>query len=138
MTIKNQIDKVLSNEATKNIWRGDYLSEEWILASALNKILFDIPLNQSQNCHCIEDLYFMLKNPKVIIKIKNKMEQLFRVKKDAVITSFDFNAITEHSSDAECIAALKKQPSIIKYFSKHPENYLEMVNEKKPIFKVKK
>ena len=138
MTIKNQIDKVLSNEPTKNVWRGNYLSEEWNLASELNKILFDIPLNQSQNCHCIEDLYFMLKNPKVIIKIKNKMEQLFRVKKDAVITSFDFNAITEHSSDAECITALKKQPSIIKYFTKYPENYLELVNGKKATAKNKK
>ena len=138
MTVENQIDKVLSNEATKNIWRGDYLSDEWNLASELNKILFDIPLNQSQNCHCIEDLYFMLKNPKVIIKIKNKMEQLFRVKKDAVITSFDFNAITENSSDAECIEALKKQPYIIKYFSKHPENYLEMVEGKKKTVKNKK
>ena len=37
MTIKNQIDKVLSNEPKKNIWRGDYLSEEWNLASELNK-----------------------------------------------------------------------------------------------------
>jgi len=138
MTIKDKIDKVLENEPKKNIWRGDYLSEEWNLASELNKILFDIPLNQSRNCHCIEDLYFMLKNPKVIIKIKNKMEQLFKLRKDTVLTSFDFNTITENSSDAECIAALKKYPALIKHFSKYPENYLEMVNGKKRIFKVKK
>jgi len=138
MNIKSQIDTLLKNEATKNVWRGDYLSEEWILASELNKILFDIPLNQSRTCNCIEDLYFMIKAPKIEIKIKNKMEKLFKLRKDTVLTSFDFNAITETSSDAECISALKKYPSLIKHFEVYPENYLELVEGKKATVKNKK
>jgi hypothetical protein len=125
--MQNEIDKVLSYEKTKSIWRGNHLSYEWQEANKLNITLFGISLNKAQKCECIEDLFFALKRPNITNKITEKMEKQFHVKKGAVIMSFGVDTITEHSTDKQCISALKHNPVLIKFFEKVPENWQKIV-----------
>jgi len=125
--MQNEIDKVLSYEKTKSIWRGNHLSTEWQEANKLNITLFGISLNKAQKCECIEDLFFALKRPNITNKIIEKMEKQFHVKKGAVIMSFGVDTITEHSTDKQCISALKHNPVLIKFFEKVPENWQKIV-----------
>jgi hypothetical protein len=125
--MQEKIDKILSYEKTKSIWRGNHLSTEWIEANELNISLFGISLNRSAKCECLEDLFFALKRPNIINKITEKMEKQFHVKKGKVIMSFGTDAITEHSTDKQCIAALKNNPVLIKFFEKVPENWEKIV-----------
>ena len=125
--MENRIKEVLSYEKTKNEWRGNHLSDEWQKANKLNIDLFGISLNKAQKCECIEDLFFALKRPNIVNKIKEKMEKQFQVKKGNVIMSFGVDAITEHSTDAQCISALKHNPKLIKFFEKVPENWEKIV-----------
>ncbi len=134
--MQNEIDKVLSYEKTKSIWRGNSLSTEWIEANKLNITLFGISLNKAQKCECIEDLFFALKRPNITNKIIEKMEKQFHVKKGAVIMSFGVDTITEHSTDAQCISALKHNPVLIKFFDKVPENWEKIVGIKEDIKEV--
>jgi hypothetical protein len=131
--MQEQINKVLSYEKTKNIWRGNHLSEEWIEANKLNITLFGISLNKAKKCECIEDLFFALKRPNITNKIIEKMEKQFHVKKGAVIMSFNADTITEHSTDSQCISALKSNPTLIKFFEKVPENWEKIVGIKEDI-----
>ena len=55
------------------------------------------------------------------------MEKQFHVKKGAVIMSFGVDTITEHSTDKQCISALKHNPALIKFFEKVPENWQKIV-----------
>ena len=115
------IKRVLSHEPTKNKWRTKYNSVEFQEASKLNHLLFGVDLNRSAKCECIEDLFFMLKNPKSTIKIKDEMERKYFLKKGKVLTSFKFpNPITSNSSDEELAKALELEPAIIKFFDKVP------------------
>jgi hypothetical protein len=125
--MEEEINKVLSYEKTKSIWRGNHLSTEWIEANKLNITLFGISLNKAQKCECIEDLFFALKRPNITNKIIEKMEKQFHVKKGAVIMSFGVDTITEHSTDKQCISALKHNPVLIKFFDKVPENWKKIV-----------
>ena len=121
------LEKVKLSESTKNKWRNDFQSEEWRNANTLNKHLFGITLNQSKGCQCLEDLFFMLNKE----SIKNKVMNQFKLKKGRVITSFLHSTITEDSSDAEFIKALKASPATIKFFESYPENWEEIVSGKK-------
>lgn len=125
--MENRINKVLSYEKTKSEWRGNHLSIEWQEANKLNIDLFGISLNKAQKCECIEDLFFALKRPNIINKITEQMEKQFYVKKGSVIMSFGIDTITEHSTDAQCISALKHNPVLIKFFEKVPENWQKIV-----------
>ena len=125
--MEERINKVLSYEKTKSEWRGNHLSIEWQEANKLNIDLFGISLNKAQKCECIEDLFFALKRPNIINKITEKMEKQFYVKKGSVIMSFGIDTITEHSTDAQCISALKHNPVLIKFFDKVPENWQKIV-----------
>lgn len=129
--MKKLLNKVLKSEATKDKWRDDYNSQEWIDANTLNRQLFGIGLNQSKGCQCIEDLFFMLKRESTKKRIMNK----FRVKRGSVITSFLHATVTEHSTDDEIIAMLKVSPASIKFLSEYPENWKQIVsgkNKRKP------
>ena len=68
--MEERINKVLSYEKTKSEWRGNHLSIEWQEANKLNIELFGISLNKAQKCECIEDLFFALKRPNIVNKIK--------------------------------------------------------------------
>jgi len=125
--MQEQIDKVLSYESTKSEWRGNSLSKEWNEANQLNISLFGISLNKAQKCECIEDLFFALKRPNIVNKIIEKMEKQFHVKKGSVVMSFNADTITEHSTDVQCISALKSNPNLIKFFDKVPENWQKIV-----------
>ena len=131
--MENRINKVLSYEKTKSEWRGNHLSIEWQEANKLNIDLFGISLNKAQKCECIEDLFFALKRPNIINKITEKMEKQFHVKKGSVVMSFGADTITEHSTDAQCISALKHNPTLIKFFEKVPENWKKLVGIKEDI-----
>ena len=125
--MENRINKVLSYENTKSEWRGNHLSIEWQEANKLNIDLFGISLNKAQKCECIEDLFFALKRPNIVNKITEKMEKQFHVKKGSVVMSFGADTITEHSTDKQCISALKHNPTLIKFFEKVPENWQKIV-----------
>lgn len=128
-----RINRVLSYECTKHLWRGNHLSDEWNEANELNIDLFGISLNRSVKCECIEDLFVALKRPNIINKIKEKMEKEFHVKKGSVVMSFGADTITEHSTDKQCISALKHNPTLIKFFDKVPENWRKIVGIKEDI-----
>ena len=132
--MEKKINKVLSYENTKQVWRSNPNSTEWIEANELNVLLFDIQLNKSAKCECIEDLFFALKRDNIINKITEKMEKEFFVKKGVLIQSFNHDAISEHSTDAECLEALKISPEIIKFFDKVPDWFVEG-KKKKPVVK---
>ena len=125
--MENRIKEVLSYECTKHLWRGNHLSDEWQKANKLNIDLFGISLNKAQKCECIEDLFFALKRPNIVNKIIEKMEKQFHVKKGSVVMSFGADTITEHSTDKQCISALKHNPTLIKFFEKVPENWQKLV-----------
>ena len=131
--MEEKINRVLSYENTKSEWRGNHLSIEWQEANKLNIDLFGISLNKAQKCECIEDLFFALKRPNIINKITGKMEKQFHVKKGSVVMSFGADTITEHSTDKQCISALKHNPTLIKFFEKVPENWQKLVGIKEDI-----
>jgi hypothetical protein len=121
--MENLIKQVLASESTKNQWRNKYDSIEFKNATKLNKLLFGIHLNQSVGCQCVEDLFFYIKR-------KNNFMNKFKLRKGLVVTSFLHATITEHSSDAEFINALKVSPGAIKYFTEYPENWKDIVSGK--------
>ena len=61
------------------------------------------------------------------------MEKQFHVKKGSVVMSFGADTITEHSTDKQCISALKHNPTLIKFFEKVPENWKKLVGIKEDI-----
>jgi hypothetical protein len=121
--MENLIKQVLASESTKNQWRNKYDSIEFKNATKLNKLLFGIHLNQSVGCQCVEDLFFYIKR-------KNNFMNKFKLRKGLVVTSFLHATITEHSTDAEFIQALKVSPGAIKYFTEYPENWKDIVSGK--------
>lgn len=129
-----KIQEVLSYEKTKQIWRSNPNSIEWIEANKLNFLLFGIHLNKSAKCECIEDLFFALKRDNIINKITEKMEKEFFLKKGVLVQSFNHDAISEHSTDAECLNALNANPGIIKFFDKVPD-WFKDGKKKKPVVK---
>jgi len=131
--MQEEVNKVLSYEKTKHLWRGNHFSVEWQEANKLNIALFGISLNKASKCECIEDLFFALKRPNITNKITEKMSKEFHVKKGAVIMSFGVDTITEHSTDEQCISALKHNPVLIKFFERVPENWKKIVGIKEDI-----
>ena len=125
--MKELLEQFLASESTKQAWRNDYKSTEWLNANKLNKHFFGMSLNQSKGCECIEDLFRYAKRQTIKETIMNQ----FKLQKGKVITSFLHPTITEDSTDAEFIKALKASPSTIKFFTEYPENWQEVVSGKK-------
>jgi hypothetical protein len=117
---------VLKSEATKDTWRKDTNSTEWRNANKLNILLTGISLNKRAKCECIEDLFIMLKFTNINNKIMSETNRQFHLHKGKVITSFQCDTITEHSSDEQMIAALKAVPALIKFFKRVPDNWREI------------
>lgn len=134
--MQKKIQEVLSYEKTKQIWRSNPNSIEWIEANKLNLLLFGIGLNKSAKCECIEDLFFALKRDNIINKITQKMEKEFVVRKGVLIQSFNHDAISEHSTDQECINALNANRGIEKFFDKIPDWFKEGKKKKPSVRKV--
>lgn len=134
--MEEKIQEVLSYEKTKQVWRSNTNSKEWIEANKLNFLLFGTHLNKSAKCECIEDLFFALKMDNITNKITKKMEKEFLVRKGVLIQSFNHDAISEHSSDEECINALNANPAIIKFFDKVPDWFKEGKKKKPSVKKV--
>ena len=131
-----KIQEVLSYERTKQFWRSNSNSIEWIEANKLNFLLFGIHLNKSAKCECIEDLFFALKRDNIINKITEKMEKEFKVKKGVLVQSFNHDPISEHSTDAECVIALQSNPAIEKYFNVIPQWFKDGKKKKPAVKKV--
>jgi hypothetical protein len=117
---------VLKSEGTKEIWRKDTNSIEWKNANKLNFLLTGIGLNKRAKCECIEDLFIMLKFTNINNKIMSETNRQFHLHKGKVVTSFQCDTITEHSSDEQMIAALKAVPALIKFFKRVPDNWREI------------
>ena len=130
----NLLKKVQESESTKHLWRDKHNSEEWRNANKLNALLFGIPLNNKPKCSCLEDLFFMLKSKNINIKYKEKMEQVFKIKKGKVINSFAFGFhLTEQSNDEQIKEALKLQPNLIVHFESYPKDWRVVVGLDEPI-----
>jgi len=130
--MKNLIDIVRQSETSKSKWRGNYLSDEWKNANQLNIILFGIGLNRTQKCDCLEDLFFMLKSKNINQKYKDKMEQVFKIKKGKLVSSFKFGFhISEQSNDEQIKEALRLDPNLIVYFESYPEDWKVFVGLEK-------
>lgn len=120
------LDKVIASEATKERWRHSFNSEEFKNASRVNMELFGIPLNRSKKCQCIEDLFFSLKNPKIIKRLMSKQNQKFKIKDDKHI-SLHIGVFTAKSSDEQIIKLLKKHPEHVVNLERCPDNWREIV-----------
>lgn len=126
MYIEQLIESVKASEATKSIWRNKHDSEEFRNASKLNKLIFDKPLNHAKKCECIEDLFFYLNRKNVKLQIMEKQKKVFVLMPGKIVTSFLHETISVHSTDEQCIEALKASPGIIKFFKSYPENWKEV------------
>lgn len=126
MDIEQLIESVKASEATKSNWRNKHDSEEFRNASKLNKLIFDKPLNHAKKCECIEDLFFYLNRKNVKSQIMEKQNRVFVLMPGKLITSFLHETISVHSTDEQCIEALKASPGIIKFFKSYPENWREI------------
>jgi hypothetical protein len=130
--MKNLIDIVRNSESSKSKWRGNYLSDEWKNANQLNIVLFGIGLNRSPKCDCLEDLFFMLKSKNINQKYIDKMEQVFKIKKGKLVSSFKFGFhISEQSNDEQIKEALRLDPNLIVYFESYPEDWKVIVGLEK-------
>lgn len=126
MDIEQLIESVKASEATKSNWRNKHDSEEFRNASKLNKLIFDKPLNHAKKCECIEDLFFYLNRKNVKSQIMEKQNKVFVLMSGKLITSFLHETISVHSTDEQCIEALKASPGIIKFFKSYPENWRDI------------
>ena len=125
------IQEAFSYEATKSIWRNDFNSKEFKLCSKINKFLFDIDLNKSVNCQCVDDFFFYIKRKFKNTTIQNIMEQKFKIKPGKAIISGHFaNPLTESSSDADCIKLLKLNKKYASQFSVLPKNWEAIIEGK--------
>jgi len=126
MDIEQLIESVKASEATKSLWRNKHDSEEFRNASKLNKLIFDKPLNHAKKCECIEDLFFYLNRKNVKSQIMEKQKKVFVLMPGKIVSSFLHETISVHSTDEQCIEALKASPGIIKFFKSYPENWREV------------
>ena len=124
--MRELLNKVIASEATKERWRHSFNSEEFKNASRVNMELFGIPLNRSKKCQCIEDLFFSLKNPKIINRLMSQQDQKFKIKDDKHI-SLHIGVFTAKSSDDQIIKLLKKHPEHVVNLERCPDNWKEIV-----------
>lgn len=116
-------NKVLSFEATKEVWRKNHRSIEWIAATKLNLFLFGMHLNNTPKCECLEDLFRYIKSKNINQKIKSKMSKEFILTPKKVLQTSKFGVITEASSDDTCMRLLNAYPVNAKHFKSLPENW---------------
>jgi hypothetical protein len=129
--IENLIDEVKKSESTKHIWRTKFDSLEFRNASKLNKLLFDKHLNQAKKCECIEDLFFYLNRKNLKSQIMENLKKEFILFPGKIVCSHLHETISEHSTDKECIEALKASPGIKRFFKTLPENWEDIVGVEK-------
>jgi len=130
--MKARIEKILTYEATKSIWRKDFKSIEFNECSELNRELFGIPLNRAVNCQCIEDFFLLLKIKLKNNKIFNIMEKKFVVK-GVIMHHALSDALTKDSSDEDVIAFLSKVDAPekhLKSFERFPSDWEELISKK--------
>jgi len=143
--MKQRIEKCLSYEKTKNIWRKDYQSTEFKECSLLNFELFGEKLQQMPRCECVELFFFQLK---MHIKRNPKMEKenkIFVV--NGILTNHNLaTPLSKFSSDEEVITFLRKMKEkgfdiekFRKFFSVMPANLDEILKVKvaKPLEEMK-
>jgi hypothetical protein len=129
MISKIDIEKILSFEVTKSKWRNQYNSEEFTTCSSLNKKLFGIDFNRSENCHCIEDFFLMFKYYLQNNKLEKIMEKKFILKKGIMLQNHNFpSPITRMSSDEDCIKLLRINKNYAKQFEILPTDWEKLIN----------
>ena len=131
MSLEEKIKKVKGFKETVRVWKNDFNSEEYKLASSLNNDLFGLPLNRQKNCDCVNDLlnYITQLNSSKINQIKEKMESKFKLKKGTMIMvhGIDMQLTEANLTDEKAITLLKKYPKHIISFEVYPENWEELV-----------
>lgn len=126
---------VRSFRPTLNEWKNNFNSTEYKEASRLNFALFGIHLNKRKNCDCVNDLMNYISRLDDD-KIKQKqiiMESKFRLKKGTLIQlhGLDIMISEANLTDAKAITLLKKYPAHISSFEVYPENWVELLEDKK-------
>lgn len=126
MNLKEEIKTVLSYESSKEEWRNEHSSDEFIHASKVGKLVGS-PLNRSRNCGCIEDLFIVL-HLMTKEKINLKQEQMtskYILKKGAVLFSpaTGVHLTSENITDKAAKELLKKYPARIASFESFPEDW---------------
>lgn len=135
MTLEEKIEAVKKLEKTKKVWRKNYGSAEFKLASSLNMDLYGMPLNQSPNCQCIEDLFYLIKSMtvKTINQKQQQMTGQFKLKVGIVLALHGLNEMVTESNltDEKALKILKKYPGHIVSFSAYPADWKALVKKDK-------
>lgn len=135
-TIEEKIKTVLKSKATISEWKNNFDSKEYKEASELNKALFGIHLNRIKNCDCVNDLmnYIFHLSDSKINQIKKSMESKFKLKKGKLIMlhGIEMQISEANLTDEKALMLLKKFPSHINSFEVYPENWQELILDKKP------
>lgn len=124
------IKRVQRSESTLSKWRNDYSSQEWQDASSLNAYFFGLPLNKSKGCECIEDLFIHLKYVNIQSIITMESNRKFELKEGIVIPLHGCRPVSSKSPEEALIALLKASPAHIKFFTKYPDNWEEVISGK--------
>ena len=135
---KQLIDRVLLSKSTMKSWRNKHQSIEWREANAVNKALFADTFSKSYNCGCVEDFFYLLELKVKKQEITKIMDKKFILKKGKVIMSHGCDIVTEHSTDARCIALLRTNKKHASKFESLPENWEEIVDKKESKPKAKR
>lgn len=80
------------------------------------------------NCpNCYEDTYMLLR---IKLKRGGLMNKLFEVKKGVVVGTFGVSGVLSFgASDEVCVKFLKRDKRFIRFFSKYPKNWEELIED---------
>lgn len=123
MNLFEKVEKALSFEAKKDVWRKDINSYEYNYCSRLNKELFGMPFNGTPKCYCIDDFFQLLKYRYSKKKIQEIMEKKYFIKEGLIVRPFGMKPLDRNSSDEDCIKLLKMNPLFIKNFDIYPDDW---------------
>jgi hypothetical protein len=130
--MKARIEKILTYEATKSIWRKDFKSKEFNECSELNLELFGESLKRKPYCECVEIFFFNLHRKIRNNQITKIMEKKFVVK-GVIMHHALSDALTKDSSDEDVIAFLSKVDNPEKHlrsFERYPSDWEQLISEK--------
>lgn len=132
MEIEERIEKLLKDESTRHEWGNRFTSEEWKNATAVNKHIFGLHLNQSPGCECLDDLFKYVRHANNKHAIIMDKERNFRIKKGLVIKVHGCTPVGYESTEEQCIELLRSHPGHIVSFERYPSNWQEIVSGETP------
>lgn len=136
MNLESEINKALSYESTKELWRNKHDSEEFKFIKQVGATIGSTITND-KGCKCIER-FFMLAhaysrdNEKINLKQK-QMESKFKLKEGKMIGVNGTHYSNANITDEKAIEILTKYPSHIATFETYPGNWKELTNVKEEV-----